>query len=303
MNDNKIAALIFGEGDKNIKHIEKLLDLSINARGNILCITGENAYKAKNIIESLISSAKDKRIIDNEEVEAAIRLCGNSNEINDTNLFIKTPKKKILPRSIQQNNYIKALGNKTLTFGLGPAGTGKTYIAVADAVEKITSGTVEKIILSRPAVEAGEQLGFLPGDLKEKIDPYLRPLYDALEDCLYSDKISKLIDRGKIEIAPLAFMRGRTLAHSYIILDEAQNTSPMQMKMFLTRLGKDSQMVITGDLSQIDLPKQKKSGLLEAISVTKNLMEIEHIYFGEKDVVRHPLVSKIVKSYNERKAK
>ena len=303
MNDNKIAALIFGEGDKNIKHIEKLLDLSINARGNILCITGENAHKAKNIIESLISSAKDKRIIDNEEVEAAIRLCGNSNEINDTNLFIKTPKKKILPRSIQQNNYIKALGNKTLTFGLGPAGTGKTYIAVADAVEKITSGTVEKIILSRPAVEAGEQLGFLPGDLKEKIDPYLRPLYDALEDCLYSDKISKLIDRGKIEIAPLAFMRGRTLAHSYIILDEAQNTSPMQMKMFLTRLGKDSQMVITGDLSQIDLPKQKKSGLLEAISVTKNLMEIEHIYFGEKDVVRHPLVSKIVKSYNERKAK
>ena len=303
MNDNKIAALIFGEGDKNIKHIEKLLDLSINARGNILCITGENAHKAKNIIESLISSAKDKRIIDNEEVEAAIRLCGNSNEINDTNLFIKTPKKKILPRSIQQNNYIKALGNKTLTFGLGPAGTGKTYIAVADAVEKITSGTVEKIILSRPAVEAGEQLGFLPGDLKEKIDPYLRPLYDALEDCLYSDKISKLIERGKIEIAPLAFMRGRTLAHSYIILDEAQNTSPMQMKMFLTRLGKDSQMVITGDLSQIDLPKQKKSGLLEAISVTKNLMEIEHIYFGEKDVVRHPLVSKIVKSYNERKAK
>tara|TARA_B100000886_G_scaffold253760_1_gene179441 strand:- start:1223 stop:1681 length:459 start_codon:yes stop_codon:yes gene_type:complete len=152
-------------------------------------------------------------------------------------------------------------------------------------------------------VEAGEQLGFLPGDLKEKIDPYLRPLYDALEDCLYSDKISKFIDRGKIEIAPLAFMRGRTLAHSYIILDEAQNTSPMQMKMFLTRLGKDSQMVITGDLSQIDLPKQKQSGLLEAINVTKSLKEIDHIHFGEKDVIRHPLVTKIVKSYNERKLK
>ena len=174
-----------------------------------------------------------------------------------------------MPRSIQQEKYISALKNKILTFGIGPAGTGKTYIAVADAVEKITSGAVDKIILSRPAVEAGEQLGFLPGDLKEKIDPYLRPLYDALEDCLYSDKISKLIDRGKIEIAPLAFMRGRTLANSYIILDEAQNTSPMQMKMFLTRLGKDSQMVITGDLSQIDLPEQKKSGLLDAINVTK----------------------------------
>ena len=206
-----------------------------------------------------------------------------------------------MPRSIQQEKYISALKNKILTFGIGPAGTGKTYIAVADAVEKITSGAVDKIILSRPAVEAGEQLGFLPGDLKEKIDPYLRPLYDALEDCLYSDKISKLIDRGKIEIAPLAFMRGRTLANSYIILDEAQNTSPMQMKMFLTRLGKDSQMVITGDLSQIDLPEQNKSGLLDAINVTKKLKEIEHINFSEKDVVRHPLVTKIVKSYNERK--
>ena len=301
MNDNKIAALIFGEGDKNIKHIEKLLDLRINARGNILCITGDNAYKAKNIIQSLIESAKDKRIIDNDEVEAAIRLSENTKEIRNKNLFIKTPKKKITPRSIQQEKYISALKNKILTFGVGPAGTGKTYIAVADAVEKITSGVVDKIILSRPAVEAGEQLGFLPGDLKEKIDPYLRPLYDALEDCLYSDKISKLIDRGKIEIAPLAFMRGRTLANSYIILDEAQNTSPMQMKMFLTRLGKDSQMVITGDLSQIDLPEQKKSGLLDAINVTKKIKEIEHIHFSEKDVVRHPLVTKIVKCYNEKK--
>ena len=277
------------------------MDLRINARGNILCITGENAYKAKNIIESLIESAKDKRIIDNDEVEAAIRLSENTKETRNKNLFIKTPKKKIMPRSIQQEKYISSLKNKILTFGIGPAGTGKTYIAVADAVEKITSGVVDKIILSRPAVEAGEQLGFLPGDLKEKIDPYLRPLYDALEDCLYSDKISKLIVRGKIEIAPLAFMRGRTLANSYIILDEAQNTSSMQMKMFLTRLGKDSQMVITGDLSQIDLPEQKKSGLLDAINVTKKLKEIEHIYFSEKDVVRHPLVTKIVKSYNERK--
>ena len=277
------------------------MDLRINARGNILCITGKNAHKAKNIIESLIESAKDKRIIDNDEVEAAIRLSENAKEIRNKNSFIKTPKKKIMPRSLQQEKYISALKSKILTFGIGPAGTGKTYIAVADAVEKITSGAVDKIILSRPAVEAGEQLGFLPGDLKEKIDPYLRPLYDSLEDCLYSDKISKLIDREKIEIAPLAFMRGRTLANSYIILDEAQNTSPMQMKMFLTRLGKDSQMVITGDLSQIDLPEQKKSGLLDAINVTKKIKEIEHIHFSEKDVVRHPLVTKIVKCYNEKK--
>ncbi len=277
-----------------------MLNLRINARGNILCIKGENADKAKNIIESLIKLAKNKITIDNEEVEAAIRFCENTNEIRNRDLFIKTPKKKILPRSIQQENYIYSLKNNTMTFGIGPAGTGKTYIAVADAVEKITSGAVEKIILSRPAVEAGEQLGFLPGDLKEKIDPYLRPLYDALEDCLYSDKISKLIERGKIEIAPLAFMRGRTLAHSYIILDEAQNTSPMQMKMFLTRLGKESQMVITGDLSQIDLPIQKKSGLLEAINVTKKLKEIKHIHFNEKDVIRHSLVTKIIKSYNQR---
>tara|TARA_A100001011_G_scaffold166070_2_gene174761 strand:- start:10127 stop:11032 length:906 start_codon:yes stop_codon:yes gene_type:complete len=301
VNDNKVAALIFGEKDKNIKHLEKSLNLKINARGNILCIIGKNAYKAKNVIESLIHTVKDKRIIDNEEVEAAIRLSENTKEIRRRDLYIKTPKKKILPRTLQQENYIRTLKDSVLTFGIGPAGTGKTYIAVADAVEKIISGEVDKIILSRPAVEAGEQLGFLPGDLKEKIDPYLRPLYDALEDCLYTDKISKFIDRGKIEIAPLAFMRGRTLAHSYIILDEAQNTSPMQMKMFLTRLGKDSQMVITGDLSQIDLPEPKKSGLLEAVNVTKNLKEIAHIKFREKDVVRHPLVTKIVKSYNESK--
>ena len=279
--------------------MEKSLNLKINARGNILCIIGKNAAKAKNVIESLIDTVKDKRIIDNEEVEAAIRLSENTKEIRKRDLYIKTPKKKILPRTLKQESYINTLKHNILTFGIGPAGTGKTYIAVADAVEKIVSGLVDKIILSRPAVEAGEQLGFLPGDLKEKIDPYLRPLYDALEDCMYTDKISKLIDRGKIEIAPLAFMRGRTLAHSYIILDEAQNTSPMQMKMFLTRLGKDSQMVITGDLSQIDLPNPKKSGLLEAINVTKSLKEIAHIKFSEKDVVRHPLVTKIVKSYNK----
>ena len=295
--------MIFGERDKNIKYLEKSLDLNINARGNILYITGKNADKAKNVIETLIETVKDKRVVDNEEVEAAIRLSDKNKNIKNLDLFIKTPKKKILPRSIQQAKYINALKKNILTFGLGPAGTGKTYIAVADAVEKISSGEVEKIILSRPAVEAGEQLGFLPGDLKEKIDPYLRPLYDALEDCINRDKISKYIEKGKIEIAPLAFMRGRTLSHSYIILDEAQNTMPMQMKMFLTRLGKSSQMVITGDLSQIDLPKPNKSGLLEAVNFTKNIKEVAQINFNEKDVIRHPLVAKIISSYKYKKNK
>ena len=187
--------------------------------------------------------------------------------------MINTPKKKISARSINQAKFIEALKENIMTFGVGPAGTGKTYLAVADAVENMNKGNVEKIILSRPAVEAGEQLGFLPGDIKEKIDPYLRPLYDALEDCMYKDKISKLLDREKIEIAPLAFMRGRTLSNSYIILDEAQNTTPMQMKMFLTRLGKDSKMVITGDLTQVDLPKKGRSGLYEALEVTNSIKQ------------------------------
>ena len=288
---------MFGERDQNIKQIEKSLNLEITARGNILHIVGQEAYRAKNIIESLIETVKDKRIIDNEEVEAAIRLSSHRPVKDIKNILIKTPKRKILPRSLVQKIYIQSLKDNILTFGTGPAGTGKTYLAVADAVEKITEGSVERIILSRPAVEAGEQLGFLPGDLKEKIDPYLRPLYDALGDCMNREKISKLVEREKIEIAPLAFMRGRTLSNAYIILDEAQNASPVQMKMFLTRLGKDSQMVITGDLSQIDLPLNKKSGLHEALSITKNLKDVSHVKFDEKDVVRHPLVTEIVKSY------
>ena len=206
--------MIFGEQDNNIKLLEKKLDIKINARGNVLFIIGKNADKAKSVLESLIETVKDKRIVDNDEVEAAIRLSKDFREIENNNIFIKTPKRKIFPRSPLQEKYINCLKKSILTFGLGPAGTGKTYIAVADAVEKITLGVVEKIILSRPAVEAGEQLGFLPGDLKDKIDPYLRPLYDALEDCLHRDKISKFIDKGKIEIAPLAFMRGRTLSNS-----------------------------------------------------------------------------------------
>ena len=294
-----VAASLFGEKDKNIKQLERSLSLKISARGNILYISGSEAQRAKNILENLILIVKDNRTVDNEEIEAAIRLSKNKNLDKIKNIFIKTPRKKILPRSIAQSKYIKALRNNILTFGLGPAGTGKTYLAVAEAVEKISMGEVEKIILSRPAVEAGEQLGFLPGDLKDKIDPYLIPLYDALGDCMSREKVSKMIEKGKIEIAPLAFMRGRTLSHSFIILDEAQNTSAMQMKMFLTRLGKESKMVITGDLTQVDLPKSNISGLHEAIKVTKSLKDVAHIHFMEQDVIRHTLVTEIVKSYKK----
>ena len=299
VDDNSIAIPLFGESDKNIKYIEKSLNLKINARGNILIIKGKQATRAKNILSSLIEVIREKKIIDNDEVENAIRLSSlNDNEIKK--VVINTPKKKIIARSIAQANFIKALKGNTMTFGVGPAGTGKTYLAVADAVEEIIKGNVDKIILSRPAVEAGEQLGFLPGDLKEKIDPYLRPLYDALEDCMFKDKITKLIEREKIEIAPLAFMRGRTLSYSYIILDEAQNTTPMQMKMFLTRLGKESKMVITGDLTQVDLPIKGSSGLYEALEVTNSIAGVSHIKFEDNDVVRHPIVNAIVKSYRQK---
>ena len=299
INDNSIAIPLFGENDKNIKYIEKSLDLEINARGNILYIDGKEAVRAKTILSTLIEAIREKKIIDNDEVENAIRL--SSFKRGDIkNQVINTPKKKIMARSLSQAKYIQALKESTMTFGVGPAGTGKTYLAVADAVEKITNGKVEKIILSRPAVEAGEQLGFLPGDLKEKIDPYLRPLYDALEDCMYKDKIARLIDREKIEIAPLAFMRGRTLSYSYIILDEAQNTTPMQMKMFLTRLGKESKMVINGDLTQVDLPPKIRSGLYEAIEVTNSISGVSHVNFENKDVVRHPIVNAIVNNYGRK---
>ena len=277
--------------------------MKINARGNILYIEGKEARRAKEVIYSLIQVIKEKKIIDNDEVDAAIRLSSESLYENIAEIFIKTPKKKILARSLTQAKFINALRKNILTFGVGPAGTGKTYLAVADAVEKLIAGKVDRIILSRPAVEAGEQLGFLPGDLKDKIDPFLRPLYDALGDCINKDKVEKLIQREKIEIAPLAFMRGRTLSYSYIILDEAQNATPMQMKMFLTRLGKESQMVVTGDLSQIDLPNTKSSGLYDALNVTKNIKKSCHIFFNGNDVVRHPLVAEIVKNYDKKSNK
>ena len=300
VDDNSIAISLFGESDKFIKYIEKSLNLKINARGNILTIQGKEATRAKNILSSLIEDIREKKTIDNDDVENAIRLSTiNNNDIKRT--VIETPKKKVAARSLAQARFINSLKTNTMTFGVGPAGTGKTYLAVAHAVEAFSKGNLEKIILSRPAVEAGEQLGFLPGDLKEKIDQYLRPLYDALEDCMYKDKITKLIEKEKIEIAPLAFMRGRTLSNSYIILDEAQNTTPMQMKMFLTRLGRESKMVVTGDLTQVDLPIKGNSGLYDALEVTTSIDGVCQVKFDHKDVVRHPIVNAIVKSYREKK--
>jgi phosphate starvation-inducible PhoH-like protein len=213
---------------------------------------------------------------------------------------IRTRRRVIQPRSPTQRDYLEAIRDRDLVFGLGPAGTGKTYLAVAMAVSMLTSGTVERIVLSRPAVEAGERLGFLPGDLKDKVDPYLRPLYDALHDMLPADQIGKRLESGEIEVAPLAFMRGRTLAHAFVILDEAQNTTAMQMKMFLTRLGEGSRMVITGDLSQIDLPPGVPSGLRDAIDTLNGVEGVRFVNFSDRDVVRHDLVARIVRAYDAR---
>jgi phosphate starvation-inducible PhoH-like protein len=212
-------------------------------------------------------------------------------------IYLKSTNKSILPRSPSQETFIEAMENNELVFGIGPAGTGKTYLAVAMGASLLMSGKVERLILSRPAIEAGERLGFLPGDLKEKVDPYLRPIYDALYEMFPRTQVEKLISSGTIEIAPLAFMRGRTLSHAYVILDEAQNTTPLQMKMFLTRLGEGSRMVVTGDVTQIDLPSQQESGLVDAQKRFKNIPSIAFVEFGSDDVVRHPLVSKIVKAY------
>lgn len=222
-------------------------------------------------------------------------------ELNATNLVLTTKKRQIRPRTANQAAFIESMNTHDMVFGLGPAGTGKTFLAVAKAVSEMLAGNVDRIILTRPAVEAGENLGFLPGDLKEKIDPYLRPLYDALYDMLPADIVDKKLDSGEIEIAPLAYMRGRTLSHAVVILDEAQNTTGMQMKMFLTRLGEGSRMIINGDLTQTDLPRGVQSGLVEATHILKDVPEIGFVEFTEKDVVRHGLVSKIVKAYEQAK--
>ena len=296
--DNNILKIMFGVFHKNLEIVEKKLKVTLFPRGNIVSINGDikNILITKNVLSELYERSKVSEIIEKRDVESIIQ---NMKKNNFSKLSIKTPKKEIWPRTEGQTQLLKEILNKEIVFVIGPAGTGKTFIAVSHAVYMLTSGLINKIIISRPAVEAGEKLGFLPGDLKEKIDPYLRPIYDSLDENLSRDKVLKLIENQKIEIAPIAYLRGRTLNNSYIILDEAQNTFPIQMKMFLTRLGENSRMVITGDITQIDIHPKNKSGLIDAVNNLKKIKDISFVYLTEKDVVRHSLVKKIVKAYDK----
>ena len=300
--DNRNIALLCGEHDKHLKIIEQNLGLTILPRGNHLAINGPKAARtrAAGILQSLYGQVERGLDISTGDVEGAIRMAPpDSLQDNDSTPVtqVRTRKKIVLPRSPNQKHYLDAIAANELVFGIGPAGTGKTYLAVACAAAALARGSVERIILSRPAIEAGENLGFLPGDMKEKVDPYLRPLYDALYDVLPAPMVTRAMDDGTIEIAPLAFMRGRTLKDAFVILDEAQNTTPLQMKMFLTRLGENSRMVITGDPTQIDLPEGTSSGLIEATGLLKGVKGIGLTTFVSSDIVRHPLVSRIVDAY------
>ncbi len=304
--NNQFLQQLVGANDENLKIIEETIGVEIATFGNRLTIKGdeENCAKAKEAIDALYSKASRGINIGSQEVKAAVRMSGanidDKKQVDLNNIVLKTKKRHIYPRSQNQAKYILEMMDNELVFGLGPAGTGKTYLAVALAVSMMLEGSIDKIILSRPAVEAGENLGFLPGDLKDKVDPYLRPLYDALYEMLPAEQVDKKLAAGEIEIAPLAFMRGRTLSNAFVILDEAQNTTPMQMKMFLTRLGENSRMVVNGDLSQVDLPRGTISGLKDALATLKNIKGITSVTFGAEDVVRHGLVAKIVCAYEQR---
>ena len=303
--NNQLVQQLVGPQDGNLKIIEKALGAEIAAFGNRIRISGdeEAVRQAKNAVDALYSKVSRGIAVGEQEVLAAVRISGaEANvkpQVNIDDIVLKTKKRHIYPRSATQAEYIVEMMNNELVFGLGPAGTGKTYLAVALAVTMMLEGSIDKIILSRPAVEAGENLGFLPGDLQNKVDPYLRPLYDALFDMLGADNFQKYQERGNIEVAPLAYMRGRTLDDSFIILDEAQNTTPEQMKMFLTRLGFNSKAIITGDVTQIDLPDARRSGLVEASKILRDIPDIAICRFTEKDVVRHRLVQDIIKAYEK----
>lgn len=310
IQDQKFIKELFGNFDKNIKLIQENLNIDIVQReGDILIIGDENnVLLGENLIKQLMELVANNESLTVQNISYAIGLLldGKNERIQDIAndvIFVTDRGKPIKPKTIGQKKYIDLIQGKDLTFGIGPAGTGKTYLAVAMAVKAFRNEEVSRIILTRPAVEAGESLGFLPGDLKDKVDPYLRPLYDALFDILGSEKFQKYMERGMIEVAPLAYMRGRTLDNSFIILDEAQNTTREQMKMFLTRFGFGSKAIVTGDVTQIDLPKGKFSGLKHAEEILKNVDEIGFSYLTGKDVVRHNLVQKIVKAYDEHEAK
>ena len=307
--DNRLLAELCGEFDRNLTTIETDQSLQIVRRGNLLILVGDTSacMQTASILQSLYVRLEQGRNVLPADVAAELRMNVISSDVIKTGkqmemfrggpVEIKTRKKLVEPRTAAQKAYVQALLKNELSFGIGPAGTGKTYLAVAVAVSMFITGRVDKIILSRPAVEAGERLGFLPGDMKEKVDPYMQPLYDALNDFLPAKQMTKLMDDKAIEIAPLAFMRGRTLANAFVVLDEAQNATSMQMKMFLTRLGEGSRMVITGDRTQIDLPRGVQSGLADAERLLGAIPKISFNYFTSKDVVRHPLVAAIIDAY------
>ena len=304
--NNKILMEIAGSFDNNLKELEKISGSKIYFRGNTIAIKGEkNANeKVRDAIEYLIERFKLDKKIDKNDIVASLNKdmiedMKNQSSVQPLEEVIKTPKKSVIPRSKKQKEYVKALKTNQIIMSLGPAGTGKTYLAVAAALSMLLEKKVERIILSRPAVEAGEKLGFLPGDIKEKIDPYLRPLYDSLHDMFDYDKIQRKIESGEIEIAPLAFMRGRTLKNCFAILDEAQNATQTQIKMFLTRIGENSKLVVNGDPSQIDLLNKSHSGLVQSQNILKGIKEISIINFDQNDVIRHPLVTKIVEAYKK----
>ena len=304
---NELLSGIVGEFNNNIKELERLSDTKIFSRGNSILVKGNPKKNelVKNAIKFLIDQYKINGIIEKKDINSSVNsFMINEKSINNKNIveyIIKTPKKSVIPRSQKQKKYVRALNESDIVISSGPAGTGKTFLAVAVALTMLLEKKINKIILSRPAVEAGERLGFLPGDMREKVDPYLRPLYDSLYDLLDYEKIQKKIEIGDIEIAPLAFMRGRTLKNSFAILDEAQNATDTQIKMFLTRIGENSKIVINGDPSQIDLPNKSNSGLNRSKKILSNINEISTIDFDHNDVVRHPLVSKIVKAYSDNK--
>jgi phosphate starvation-inducible PhoH-like protein len=302
--DNALLALLLGDHDRHLVRVEQGLGVRLSCRGNRLAIAGNPARveAAQAALGSLYRRLERGEPVSPSDVDAAIRM----SEIDDPRLpladlpAIRTKRGAVGPRSPGQATYMDMLGKHEMVFGIGPAGTGKTYLAVAQAVAMLQAGRVDRIVLSRPAVEAGERLGFLPGDLKEKVDPYLRPLYDALHDMMPGDQVVRRMGTGEIEVAPLAFMRGRTLAHAFVILDEAQNTTPVQMKMFLTRMGEGTRMVIAGDLSQVDLPSGVRSGLRDALDTIEGVASVGVCRFDRRDVVRHPLVGRIVEAYEQR---
>jgi len=303
-DDLQTANALFGVQGENLKRIARMIGARINAKGNVLTIQGDDldVQLSKRVLNDLYALLKKGYPLYPTDIDYAIRMISDDRTVSLEDIFLDTVyissrKRVITPKSLNQKRYIDAIRRFDLVIAIGPAGTGKTYLAMAMAVASLMKHEVERIVLTRPAVEAGERLGFLPGDIAEKVNPYLRPLYDALHDMMDFDRASKLVEKGVIEVAPLAFMRGRTLNDSFIILDEAQNTGPEQMKMFLTRLGFSAKAVITGDITQVDLPQDKLSGLIEIQDILRGIEGIEFVYFSDKDVVRHPLVQDIIKAY------